>query len=142
MMKKHILILSLACLFTLGTMAQTAVPSASAGNQPAQGEPASQPKTPLDAYRAEMKTAPQETTHKMERHRRTATRHGNREMKHDNFTNAVTRYRQALAADSAYHRAQYNKAYAHARLGQPDSALAYYRHAIDNPYATLHLVQR
>lgn len=68
--------------------------------------------------------------------RRTETRAGNKELKKNNYSNAVTHYRQALHADSGYAKAQYNNGIAHNGLNQSDSALHYYSRAYNNGNAT------
>ncbi len=131
MMRKNILIFPLVGLLTLASLhAQVATPQ---HDRPTAQQ---QPQSPLETYRNEQQTLEQETSHKMRRDRRVETRKGNKNTKRNKYSDAVTHYRHALTADGNYHKAQYNLGYAHALLGQNDSALAYYRRTIDNPYAT------
>lgn len=90
----------------------------------------------LDIYRREMKTDVYKAKHRVKKARRVDTRKGNRDLKKSNLSDAVRSFRQALAADSNYAKAQYNLAYAHSRLNQNDSSFHYYKKVCDNPYAT------
>ena len=90
----------------------------------------------LGRLHAEQTTVERSVKNKIERQRRTNTRQGNKEIKKERFSKAVSMYRNALKADSNYHNAQFNVAYAHSKLGQNDSAVAYYKRCIDNPYST------
>lgn len=111
---------------------QVPVPQQADAEGAAQAEE-NKPKTPWEQYAVDLQTVKSKVPHKTARQRRVATRGGNMHLKHNSFSNAVTHYREALKADSLYSKAQYNVALAHSKLGQNDSALAYYRRAIENP---------
>ena len=77
---------------------------------------------------------------KVAKARRVATRQGNKELKKEKFSQAVSAYRNAMAADSNYAKAQFNRAVAHGKLHQNDTALNYYDRVCKNSSATI--VQR
>ena len=87
-------------------------------------------------YQKEKNTIPYKVSHKTAKHRRTATRKGNKELKNNNYSKAITNYRNAIGADSSYAKAQFNRAIAHAKLRQNDTALAYYLKVCQNSSAT------
>ena len=93
-------------------------------------------------YRREKATVTYKVDHKTAKGRRVATRRGNGELKKKNDSKAVNEYRKALKADSIYAKAQYNRALAHGRLGQNDTAIAYYQKAYQNSSATKELREK
>ena len=93
-------------------------------------------KTPQSLYQREKSTVPYDVKHRVAKHRRQATRDGNKALKKKHNSEAVTSYRNALKADSAYAKAQYNAAIAHSRMQQYDTALSYYNHVCQNASST------
>jgi len=121
-MKKNLTLILLTALF--------AIPCAAQQKDDNQGKPEQ------TQYQKEKSTIPYKVDRKTAKARRTATRKGNTELKKKYFSNAVNEYRNALKADSNYAKAQYNRGIAHSRLGQNDTALAYYRKLCQNTSAT------
>ncbi len=124
---------------TLVLLAGLMVPAASAQQQNASQSGAQQDNSILGQYRREKATVAYKVDHKTAKGRRVATRKGNAELKKKDNSNAVNEYRKALNADSIYAKAQYNRALAHSRLGQNDTAIAYYQKTCQNTSATKEL---
>ena len=114
----------------------TLVPFRTEAQQQPDGRQQDKPTTLQSQYRKEKSTIPYDVRHKIAKQRRTATRSGNKSLKKDRFSDAVTNYRNALKADSNYSKAQYNAAVAHAKLQQNDTALSYYQRVCDNTGST------
>ena len=121
-MKKYLALLIAACLMPLFGNAQ---------------EQQQQENTPLSQYQREKITVPYKVKHKVAKNRRVATRHGNKELKKDKYSKAVTNYRKAMKADSNYAKAQFNRALAHSKLHQNDTALTYFDLVCKNSSATI-----
>ena len=122
-MKKHI-----ALLVLLGLMPC---------NITAQEQNGQQEQSTLSQYQREKVTVPYKVKNKVAKARRVATRQGNKELKKEKFSQAVSAYRNAMAADSNYAKAQFNRAVAHGKLHQNDTALNYYDRVCKNSSATL-----
>lgn len=125
-MKKYLSLILLTVMCSAGAVAQQAEPQAKNG----------QDNSVLGQYRREKATTPYKVDRKTSKGRRVATRKGNNELKKESFSSALNNYRTALKADSNYAKAQYNRALAHSRLGQNDTALAYYDKVCQNSSAT------
>lgn len=125
-MKKYLSLILLTVMCSAGAVAQQAEPQAKNG----------QDNSVLGQYRREKATTPYKVGRKTSKGRRVATRKGNNELKKESFSSALNNYRTALKADSNYAKAQYNRALAHSRLGQNDTALAYYDKVCQNSSAT------
>ncbi len=123
-MKKFWILTILAGLFVLDCSAQQ------------QSDEQKQDNSMLAQYRREKTTVPYKVNHKTAKARRVDTRKGNSDLKKKNYSNAVNSYRNAVKADSNYAKAQYNRALAHSKLGQNDTALAYYDRLCKNSSAT------
>lgn len=95
-----------------------------------------QKNTVQSQYLKEKSTIPYKVSHKTAKHRRIATRKGNKELKKNNYSKAINNYRKAIGADSIYSKAQFNRAIAHGKLKQNDTALAYYNKVCQNSSAT------
>lgn len=125
-MKKYLSLILLTVMCSAGAVAQQAEPQTKNG----------QDNSVLAQYRREKATTPYKVDRKTSKGRRVATRKGNNELKKESFSSALNNYRTALKADSNYAKAQYNRALAHSRLGQNDTALAYYDKVCQNSSAT------
>ena len=122
-MKRFLTLIILAGVITLDCNAQ-------------QQDGQKQDNSMLGQYRREKTTVPYKVNHKSAKTRRVETRKGNNDLKKKNYSNAVSSFRNAIKADSNYAKAQYNRALAHSKLGQNDTALAYYNRLCQNSSAT------
>lgn len=122
--------LTITILFTLLAFVANSQPQSVAQEK---GQPQN---TPSGQYLRETSTTPYKASRKIKKQRRVATRKGNKALKDNNFSDAVSMYRSAIKADSNYSKAQYNVAIAHGKLQQNDSALAYYHRVCENNSST------
>ena len=84
------------------------------------------------SYEREKTSVPYTVKRSVAKQRRIATRQGYRSFKKGDLSTSVKKYRNALQTDSNYSKAQYNIAIAHSKMGQNDTALAYYRRTCQN----------
>ena len=103
----------------------------------AQEQNGQQEQSALSQYQREKVTVPYKVKNKVAKARRVATRQGNKELKKEKFSQAVSAYRNATATDSNYAKAQFNRAIAHGKLHQNDTALNYYDRVCKNSSATI-----
>ena len=122
-MKKHIALLVLLGLMPCHITAQE--------------QNGQQEQSALSQYQREKVTVPYKVKNKVTKARRVATRQGNKELKKEKFSQAVSAYRNAMTADSNYAKAQFNRAVAHGKLHQNDTALNYYDRVCKNSSATI-----
>ncbi len=122
-MKKHIALLVLLGLMPCHITAQE--------------QNGQQEQSALSQYQREKVTVPYKVKNKVAKARRVATRQGNKELKKEKFSQAVSAYRNAMTADSNYAKAQFNRAVAHGKLHQNDTALNYYDRVCKNSSATI-----
>ena len=122
-MKKHIALLVLLGLMPCHITAQE--------------QNGQQEQSALSQYQREKVTVPYKVKNKVAKARRVATRQGNKELKKEKFSQAVSAYRNAMTADSNYAKAQFNRAVAHGKLHQNDTALNYYDRVCKNNSATI-----
>ncbi len=122
-MKKHIALLVLLGLMPCHITAQE--------------QNGQQEHSALSQYQREKVTVPHKVKNKVAKARRVTTRQGNKELKKEKFSQAVSAYRNAMAADSNYAKAQFNRAVAHGKLHQNDTALNYYDRVCKNSSATI-----
>ncbi len=103
----------------------------------AQEQNGQQEQSALSQYQKEKISVPYKVKNKVAKARRVATRQGNKELKKDKHSRAVSAYRNAMTADSNYAKAQFNRALAHGKLHQNDTALTYYDRVCKNSSATV-----
>ena len=122
-MKKHLAVLFMVCLIPFCVSAQKQINN-------------KQDPSFISQYQREKSSVPYKVKHKVAKNRRVATRKGNKELKKEHYSKAVTSYRKAMMADSNYTKAQFNRALAHSKLHQNDTALTYYDNVCKNSSAT------